>query len=35
MGDYHANFGVVTKKDGVTKPAPEIVKVLGLGSPAQ
>ena len=33
MWDYQTNFGIVTKKDGVTTPDAEVVKALGL-SPA-
>jgi endoglucanase len=30
MWDYQTNFGIVSKKDGVTTPDPEVVKALGL-----
>jgi len=30
MWDYQTNFGIVTKKDGVATPDPEIVRALGL-----
>jgi endoglucanase len=32
MWDYQTNFGLVTKKDGVTTPDEEIVRALGLKS---
>jgi endoglucanase len=35
MWDYQTNFGVVTKKDGVTTPDVEIVKALGLSGAAK
>jgi endoglucanase len=34
MWDYQTNFGIVTKKDGVTTPNTEVVKALGLSSAA-
>jgi aryl-phospho-beta-D-glucosidase BglC (GH1 family) len=35
MWDYQTNFGVVTKKDGVTTPDVDIVKALGLSGAGQ
>jgi aryl-phospho-beta-D-glucosidase BglC (GH1 family) len=35
MWDYQTNFGLVTKKDGITTPDEEIVKALGLNTDAQ
>jgi len=35
MWDYQTNFGIVTKKDGVTSPDQDIVKALGLSGPTQ
>ena len=35
MWDYQANFGVVTKANGVTTPDLQVLKALGLHPPAQ
>lgn len=35
MWDYQANFGVVTKADGVTTPDLQVIKALGLHAPTQ
>jgi len=35
MWDYQTNFGIVTKKDGVTTPDEDIVKALGLSGAAK